>query len=269
MQLGIPQVNSAFTSEKNDSVPELELFGVRINNVTMEEAVSRVSRRDDKANTTRTACFVNVNSFNLANDNPELLAAINDADDIFADGSGVRFAARYLGTNLRENVNGTDLLPHLCEAAVKDGKRLFFLGASQGVAQRAAENLQSRFPGLEISGTEHGYYDLADSDALIKRINDSGTDILLVALGSPLQECWIKANKNKLNITCALAVGGLFDFYSGNIPRAPLWMRQQGVEWVWRLIQEPVKKFKRYVIGNPVFLMRCLTQLKSKEKSHV
>jgi N-acetylglucosaminyldiphosphoundecaprenol N-acetyl-beta-D-mannosaminyltransferase len=269
MQLEIPQLNRSFASGKIDALPDLELFGVRINNVTMKEAVCRVSRGSDKTNMTQTACFVNVNSFNLANDNVNLLNAINDADNVFADGSGVRFAAHYQGTKLHENVNGTDLLPHLCVEAVKEGKRLFLFGASPGVAQRAANNLQRMFPGLEISGTEHGYYDTSKNDALIERINTSGTDILLVALGSPLQECWIQANKYKLNITCALAVGGLFDFYSGNIPRAPLWMRQQGVEWIWRLMQEPVKKFKRYVVGNPLFLIRCLTQLKNKEKSHV
>lgn len=268
MQTQRSQFNKSYTENicKKDS--DLALFGVRIDNVTINDAVRMISA-GDKACTTRTACFVNVNSFNLAHHDIHLFDAINDADYVFADGSGVAFAARYQGTELLDNVNGTDLLPHLCEAAVKRGQSIFMLGASQGVAKSAALRLQGMFPGLKISGTQHGYFDLCKSNDLIERINSSGTDILLVALGSPMQERWIQAHKANLNITCAVAVGGLFDFFSGNIPRAPLWMRQRGIEWIWRLIQEPVKKFKRYVFGNPLFVIRCLTQLKSKEKSHV
>ena len=187
------------------------------------------------------------------------------ADFVFADGSGVRFAANYKGVSLRDNVNGTDLLPYLCRNSVQNRQRIFLLGSSPEVVERTANNLTEMFPGLDVSGTQHGFFNKHDCAALIEKINRVNTDILLVALGSPIQEIWLQKNKSMLNVRTAIAVGGLFDFYSGRIPRAPLWMRKHGIEWIWRLMQEPVKKFKRYVIGNPLFLIRCITELKNRE----
>lgn len=109
---------------------------------------------------------------------------------------------------------------------------------------------------MRIAGSHHGYFKAEDNAQIIAQINQSGADICLVAMGSPVQEQWLLDHANQLQCATALAVGGLFDFYSGKIPRAPRWLRELGFEWVWRLIQEPGTKFKRYVIGNPVFLFR-------------
>ena len=129
------------------------------------------------------------------------------------------------------------------------------MGAKPGIAKKAAEKLIKEHKGLNIVGTEHGYTHL-NNESLIKQINDSGCDLLLVAMGSPIQEKWLIDNKCKLKCKTALAVGGLFDFYSGSISRSPLWLRELGMEWIWRLIQEPRIKFTRYVIGTPLFLYR-------------
>lgn len=241
---------------------KISLFGIEINNLTMVEAVEALlSPPSLQANTScraRTACFVNVNSFNLASKNIALHHAINRADIVLADGSGVRLAAQRKGTALAENVNGTDLLPYLCREAVQNRLSVFLLGGAVGVADAASAKLSELFPGLKIVGSQHGYFSPSQSPKVIEEINNSNADIVLVALGSPVQELWLEANKHRLNARVAIAVGGLLDFFSGRIPRAPMWLRELGLEWVWRLMQEPKAKFKRYVLGNPAFLYRIL-----------
>lgn len=236
------------------------LFGLRIHNLTMRQAVNAVTakRRDGVC---QTVCFVNVNSINLARSQAYLNDAINDADWVFADGEGLRIAASIMGVKLRDNVNGTDMLPHLCEHAVRKGLSLYLLGSDPGIAEQAAEKLKARFEGLQIAGCHHGFFDKCDSLPVIKEINDSGADIVLVGFGSPIQERWLKRHQHLLKARSALAVGGLFDFFSGRFPRAPMLMRQYGFEWLWRWLQEPRKKFHRYILGNPLFLWRCFTEL--------
>jgi N-acetylglucosaminyldiphosphoundecaprenol N-acetyl-beta-D-mannosaminyltransferase len=235
-----------------------KLFGLTIHNHSMRLAV-KWALATSTAKKTNTKCkigyFINVNSVNLTANNPALRARINDGDRCFADGSGMRLAAKYIGVRICENVNGTDMLPYLCVAAQKMQKSIYLLGSKPGVAEKAAQKLLQIYPNLHIAGTQHGYYRPEQTDDVISRINQSCADILLVAMGSPIQEQWLEKNAAKLKCNTALAVGGLFDFYSGNITRAPLWMRESGMEWIWRLLQEPKTKFNRYVIGNPLFLI--------------
>lgn len=157
-----------------------------------------------------------------------------------------------------ENVNGTDMLPHLCKACVSSGQSIYFLGAAPGIAAKAAQHMQQQNKGLRVAGTHHGYINAEQTSSLITQINASGADIVLVGMGTPLQENWIDQHKHQINAGCILAVGGLFDFYSGRIPRAPQLIRRWGFEWLWRLAQEPKAKFKRYVLGNPLFLFRLI-----------
>ena len=180
------------------------------------------------------------------------------ADYIFPDGIGINIAAKMLHNPLLENLNGTDMLPFLCENAVKNNFKLFLLGAKPGIAKKAKQNLERKYPGLQISGSKHGYFKPEQLDEVIKKINSTRTDILLVAMGVPRQEKWIEQNLAKLDVKLAMGVGGLLDFYSGNIKRAPRWMREVGLEWLYRLFQEPGRMWKRYIIGNPVFLMRII-----------
>lgn len=247
------------------------LFGLKINNDTMADAVDWVMSEqssvesiiDSPAENTeqnlkrcKTACFANVNSVNLTVEHPSLSQNINSADRCFADGSGLRLAAKTLGINIKDNVNGTDMLPHLCKAAQAQGISIYLLGAKPGVAIATAKNLRKQYPTLRIAGAEHGYFDRTEDNNVVERINQANAGVLLLAMGSPVQEKWLQDNAPKLTCRTALAVGGLFDFYSGQIPRAPMWMRELGLEWVWRLMQEPKSKFNRYVIGNPLFLIR-------------
>jgi exopolysaccharide biosynthesis WecB/TagA/CpsF family protein len=166
------------------------------------------------------------------------------------------------GNGVKDNINGTDLFPLLCERLANTAHSIFLLGAREGVAESTAANMQERYPGLVIAGCQDGYFTPAEEDMVIDRINASGADVLLVAMGAPQQEKWIAKNRERLNVSLLMGVGGLFDFYSGRISRAPVWMREVGLEWVWRLLQEPGRMWRRYVIGNPLFLYRVWRQKK-------
>lgn len=243
-----------FRSVKVLPTPKLfSLFGLKVTNVSMKDAVNWAT---DKSSACKLGCFINVNSINLTSKNEQLIHDINHCDRVFADGSGVRLAAKKIGVAVKENVNGTDMLPHLCQATIEKGLSIYLLGAQEGVAAQMAANLKLKYPTIKIVGVRNGYFSQQNSTAIIEDINASKADILLLGMGSPVQENWLNKHAPSLNCRTALAVGGLFDFYSGKIPRAPIWMRELGLEWVWRLVQEPRAKFHRYVVGNPLFLFR-------------
>ncbi|PKH87072.1 glycosyltransferase [Colwellia sp. Bg11-28] len=232
----------------------LSLFGLNVKNTSMAEAVDWIIQTP--ADKTQIGFFVNVHSINLSISDPTFFKQLSNANALFADGSGMRLAAKKAGFLLNGNNNGTDMLPHLCESCVESNQSLYFFGAKPRVAEQAASALCKQYPGLNIAGTKHGYNEDNNAEQIIESINNSGCDILLVAMGSPVQEQWLLEHRDKLHCKTALAVGGLFDFYSGNISRSPMWLREIGMEWVWRLLQEPRNKFNRYVIGNPLFLYR-------------
>ena len=234
----------------------LSLFGLRVKNTSMKEAVNWITHSQTKNDETQIGFFINVNSINLSISEPKFFNQLTKADALFADGSGMRLAAKKAGFQLNGNNNGTDMLPHLCKTCVESKQSLYFFGAKPGIAEKAANTLRAKYSGLNIVGTEHGYNENKTSEQIIEAINNSGCDVLLVAMGSPVQEKWLLEHKDKLHCKTALAVGGLFDFYSGNISRSPMWLREIGMEWIWRLMQEPRNKFNRYVIGNPLFLYR-------------
>lgn len=228
-----------------DAVPRAEVFGVPIRCETMAEALKRVAAARDPEHP-KFFAFVNAHCLNLAYVDAAYAEILRRCDVVWPDGTGVRMAGRRLGFPVPENVNGTDLFPLL-------SGRVFLYGAAPGVAERAAENVRAKYPQMTVVGTADGF---GDERAVIEAVNRVRPDILLVAKGVPLQEKWIAAHLGELRCGCAIAVGGLLDFVSGRIPRAPLWMRRLGIEWLYRLKCEPVRMFRRYVIGNPLFLSR-------------
>ena len=231
----------------------LDIRGIRLLNLAMDEALAAIDAALSARQPTRIS-FVNADCVNIAAGDPSYREALAGTDWVFIDGIGMRIAGRIMDQPVRDNVNGTDLFPRLCESLAQHGKRLFLYGARPGVAAAAAGWAQARFPGLQIAGTLHGYQPgEADTVAVIRA---SGADVVLVGLGAPAQEAWIARNHDKTGATVAMGVGGLFDYYSGRIPRAPLWMRRLGLEWLFRLIQEPRRLWRRYVVGNAVFLSR-------------
>lgn len=166
-----------------------------------------------------------------------------------------------------DNINGTDFFPRLCERAANTGLKLYLLGGLPGVAALAAQAMQKRYPKLIIAGTRDGYFDHTQESDVINSINLSGADILLVGMGAPKQELWLARHRGQLQPSVCMGVGGLFDFYSGRIPRAPVWMREIGMEWAWRIAQEPGRMWRRYIVGNPLFLYRVWLQRQRASRS--
>lgn len=237
--------------------PELDLLDVRIDNWTMEQAIRWIvsAKRTDRI---RQLAFVNPDCLNTAFVRPSYRRVLDEADVVLPDGIGIHYACRLTGTALAANVNGTDLFPRLCDALSGTGLGAFFLGAKPEVVEALVANVRGRWPELTVAGYRHGYFARGadEEQRVIENINTSGAHVLLVAFGAPGQEEWIAAHREQLAVQIAFGVGGLFDFYSGRIPRAPIWMRELGLEWTWRLLQEPGRMWRRYIIGNPLFLWR-------------
>lgn len=237
----------------------VSILGIRINNLTMSEALENLLARlqGDRANQ---ICFVNADCANLAYKDEEYLAVINKAALTLADGIGLKLAGKLLSRDIKQNVNGTDLFPRLCASLSGTGHGLFLLGAKPGVTEAVRNWIEQTYPEVIVSGCHHGYFSPAEEPAVIKQIAESGASLLLVAFGAPRQDKWINQHMGETGVKVAMGVGGLFDFYSGNVSRAPQWMREMGLEWLYRFLQEPGRMWKRYFLGNGLFLFRVFKE---------
>ena len=204
--------------------------------------------------------FMNAHCFNVMARDRQYVAAVNSSDYLLPDGIGVALAGKMTGQELMANLNGTDLIPELLKEAAERGRSVFLFGGTPGTAQKAAENLGKKIPGLRIAGTRDGYAEAQSDAEVVSHINESGADILLVALGVPMQELWIHRNSPYLNAQLTMGVGAALDFFAGKVKRAPAIVRKAKCEWVWRLAQEPRRLAKRYLQGNFSFLARAAKQ---------
>lgn len=208
----------------------------------------------------RVAVGINANVAYLARSDRTFLEALRAADLPYADGQSVVWAARAAGHPVPERIATTDLIDPLARAAVVAGRRMFFLGGRPGVAAKAAEVLCDQHPGLVVA-TMHGYTRTEDAGEVLDLVHSHGTDILLVGMGDPMQQQWVRENLPRLRVGAVLTCGGLFDWVSGSNPRAPRWMIRAGLEWLWRLGIEPRRLARRYVFGNSWFVRRVAVDL--------
>ncbi len=241
-------------------------LGIPVDNLTLDDTVEQViamaHRRDGRARlvSTLNVDFL-VNSlgtrFSRAR-HPELLNVLRHSDLVTADGFPIVWLSRIMGRPLKQRVCGSDLVPALATRAREEGLSLFLLGGGEGVARAAADELVSRNPGLSIAGTAAPYVhtegpglaDCAREDGeLLRAINSSGADILLVGLGNPKQELWFNRNREALEVPVAIGVGGTFEFITGAVKRAPGWVQSLNLEWVYRISQDPARLWRRYVKG--------------------
>ncbi len=203
----------------------------------------------------------------IATTNPEFVMAaqkdehfrqvLEQSDLCIADGIGLIWASRYLGTPLPERVPGSELVYNLAELSAQENWRLFLLGAAPGVAEEAAAVFQKNFSGLQIAGTYAGSPDPAENEAIVQRINSSRADILFVAYGAPNQDKWIARNQDVLDsVRLAMGVGGSLDFVTGKAVRAPRWVQYLGLEWLHRLFHEPWRW--RRMLALPKFVIKVL-----------
>lgn len=256
--IALRTIPAALYDECAPLAPErIQLMGISIDNLTMAEAVEAMIAQA-QGNSPSQVCFVNADCINIAFRDAAYTSVLAASEMVLADGIGVRLAGKILNRNIRQNVNGTDLLPELCAAAERAGLSFYLVGGRPGVAELVAEWMRTTYPRLRVGGWRDGYFRPDDVPAVLAGIRDSGAEILLVAMGAPKQEKWLREHLAESGATLGIGVGGLFDFYSGRIPRAPMWMREVGMEWFYRFLQEPSRMWRRYMVGNVVFLTRAL-----------
>jgi N-acetylglucosaminyldiphosphoundecaprenol N-acetyl-beta-D-mannosaminyltransferase len=218
---------------------------------------------------TRRVMYVNAHVVNQSRTTSGLADALRRADLVYCDGYGVRLAARVLGRSVPHRMTGADWiwdLAGLCEAA---GHPLYLLGSEPPLAKEAAARLRRLYPDLDVAGTHHGFFDLESphNERVIEDINAHGPRIVLVGMGTPKQELWVDRYADRLEGSVVWTVGALFDYVSGHVPRAPRWLADNGLEWIFRLAIEPQRMWRRYLLGNPVFLRRVLTEAKRQADS--
>ncbi|MBN1888287.1 MAG: WecB/TagA/CpsF family glycosyltransferase [Thermoflexales bacterium] len=226
-----------------ESVRYLDILGVRVHDVTLAEALELAARFVAEGRPHQVAT-VNPEFVMAAQENAGFRAALNGADLCVPDGVGLVWASRWLAcrpedVRFRQRVAGVELAERLAARAAQEGWRVFLLGAAPGVAEKTAEVLQARYPGLVVAGTYAGSPAAEDEPAIIERIRQARPDVLFVAYGAPAQDVWIARNRGRLGVPLALGVGGSFDFISGLAKRAPAWVQRLGLEWLHRLVRQP------------------------------
>jgi N-acetylglucosaminyldiphosphoundecaprenol N-acetyl-beta-D-mannosaminyltransferase len=234
------------------------LFGIQPAMFSVHEALDYIF---EEASSSRLVYFAHPHALNISLVDAEQHACLRDADVVFADGIGVRVGTRMLGGSLPSNLNGTDMFPLLCRRAAETGRPMVLVGAKTEIVEECARRSLEAHPGLQIPIVNHGYLDVAASEALVASIAKLKNPLVLIGMGSPIQEKWASRYLSDLpKGGTVLTVGGLFDFYSGTIPRAPTAWRELGLEWLYRLCQEPKRMARRYLIGNPFFLFMIAAQ---------
>lgn len=206
--------------------------------------------------------FVNAHCFNIAQINEAYRNQVNQAELVLNDGIGMKLGAAAFDIHLMENLNGTDFTPQVLQIVHSLKMKLYLLGGKPGVAEKAADRIQMEFPDIEIVGFSDGYFQ--NSNRKVEEINQLKPDLLLVGLGVPLQEQWISEKFEKLEVQVVMGIGAFLDFVSGSVKRAPLLVRALKMEWLFRLLLEPKRMWKRYLIGNFLFFFHVLKLAKGK-----
>lgn len=219
---------------------KIKILDIPFDNITKAEAPLMAFSRLEQGLST---LVVTPNSeiAQLCFEDERVKRAVCSADIILPDGEGVVLASKKIGSPLKEKVAGVEFGMKCAELAAQKGYSLFLLGGKEGIAQKAGEELQKRFPLLKIAGTRNGYFDKngSENEKVVAEINNSGADILFVCLGAPSQEKWASANKDALSAKLIACLGGSLDIYSGNSKRAPRLFIRLKLEWFWRLLKQP------------------------------
>jgi exopolysaccharide biosynthesis WecB/TagA/CpsF family protein len=239
------------------TLDSVDLLGVSVTSGASADVLAQIERRMDAAADPLFVAFANANTLNLASTNADYRHVLNKADLVLNDGFGVALGARMLNRRFPENLNGTDFLPHLLKLAAGRGWPVFLLGGTAGTAETAADKLSQHIADLRIAGVHHGYLTAQSNSDLVATIRASGARVLLAGMGNPGQEFWLASNLEASGAQLGVGVGAFLDFAAGRVARAPVWMRRLRLEWFWRLMVEPRRLWRRYLVGNPLFLLRA------------
>ena len=237
----------------------MRFMNTYVDNVTEAEAIMHI----EKCIKTRKIGHIitpNVDQVVRMEKDPYFKEICNNAELLLVDGHPLMWIAKWYGMPIKEKICGSDLVPHLCELASKKGYRVFLLGAAEGVASKAARNLEAKYQGIQVVGTYSPPYGFEKDTKEIEKINtilrESNADMLFVGMGVPKQDRFIYENMNKYQIPMSFSIGATIDFIAGEQKRAPRWMSDHGLEWVYRLFSDPKRMFKRYIIDDmQIFLL--------------
>lgn len=242
---------------------QVNICGVAIHNFTMHEALAGIERFI-LARQPVSVVTPNVDHIVKLQSDASFCGIYARSALVLADGVPLLWAAKFLGTPLREKISGSDLFPKLCEVAAQKGWRVFFLGGRPGAAAKSAVVLKNRYPKLIVSGTyspDFGFEkDPIYNDKIIQMIQHAKPDILFIGLGTPKQENWADKYKDICKVPVSIGIGAGFEFVAGMVKRAPAWMQKTGLEWFWRLLMEPGRLWKRYLVDDMQFFRLVLKQ---------
>lgn len=239
------------------------ILGTRVDLINQDELIDHILNTIHEQK--RAVCaYVNVHAINLAQKESWFKEFINQSDVVFCDGFGVKWAASFLNAKDLTRLTPPDWFDLLAEKCAQQGISMFFLGTKQDVIEKARDLAVKKHPDLNIAGIQHGFFDKSggstENQKVVEALNSLQPDILIVGFGMPAQEKWIMENWDDLQVRVVIPVGAFFDYYAGETIRAPKWITDNGLEWLGRLIIEPRRLWKRYLIGNPIFIWRVLIQ---------
>ena len=239
-------------NEENETQSHAHVLGIRIDRLDMDGTLNHIeeliaSRQPHQH------VVVNAAKVVAMRKDERLTDIVSACDLVSADGQSIIWASRILGDPLPERVAGIDLMMALLRRADEKRYRVFFFGAEEAVVRRVVHICREQHPGLQISGWRNGYFSVGEEEEIVEEIRASKSDILFVGMSSPKKEYWLARYIDKLSVPFCMGVGGSFDVLAGKVRRAPQWMQQGGLEWLFRFLQEPGRMWKRYLSTNSLF----------------
>ena len=233
----------------------IHILNTTIDNYSMSHTLDII---DQSISNNKSVHHVVVNAGKIVamQEDAQLMQSVNKADLINADGQAVVWASKVLGDPLKERVAGIDLMSNLVDLAHKKEYKIFFLGAKEEIVKKVVQKYSHQYSNNIIAGYRNGYFSTEDEKNIAQQIAGSGAQILFVAISSPTKENFLYNHRKTLaKVSFVMGVGGSFDVVSGLVKRAPLWMQNTGLEWLYRLLQEPQRMWKRYLVGNTKFIL--------------
>jgi N-acetylglucosaminyldiphosphoundecaprenol N-acetyl-beta-D-mannosaminyltransferase len=243
---------------------KIKIGPISFTNATYVDLENRFIEIMESTNTCHQIVVANTYSIVLANRNKEFANVVNKAEFVLADGIPVVWASRILCQKLPERIAGPDFMWSFSKTCAEKSYKVFLLGGQHEYLGVLINNLKNAFPGIFIVGAyspPFGEWSAEENEKIIQMINDAQTDVLWLGVSTPKQDKWIFENKHRLKTKLAVGVGAAFDFHSGRVKRAPVWMQKIGLEWMVRLIQEPRRMWKRYLFSNTLFLYYLVLEL--------
>lgn len=237
----------------------IDFLNTSMDVLSMDETVHEIKKRINEKRFTQHV-VVNVAKIVNSRKDFQLKESVESCDIINIDGMGVVWGARALGYDIPERVAGVDLFHNLIAMSAKNDFPVFLLGAKEEVVSEVKDKLSILYPNIKVAGYHHGYFWNNEED-VVNQIKQSGARLLFVAITSPKKENFINKWKDQLGVDFVMGVGGTFDVVAGKVKRAPVWMQKAGLEWLYRVIQEPRRMWKRYLITNSKFAVLLVKEI--------